>query len=55
MTILSEPRSQQQISCHRLLDLSDAFDTVVHSFLVERLSSWFGISGTALNWVKSLP
>ena len=24
-----------------------------HSILLERLSSWFGITGTALNWIKS--
>jgi Reverse transcriptase (RNA-dependent DNA polymerase) len=45
--------SQQNISCLCLLDLSAAFDTIDQSVLLERLSSWFGISGTALNWVKS--
>jgi Reverse transcriptase (RNA-dependent DNA polymerase) len=45
--------SQQQVSFLCLLDLSAAFDTIDHSVILERLSSWFGISGTALNWVKS--
>jgi Reverse transcriptase (RNA-dependent DNA polymerase) len=50
---LTRASSQEQVSCLRLLDLSTAFDTVDHCILFERLSSWFGISGTALNWVNS--
>ena len=35
-----------------LLDLSAAFDTVDHDILIRRQNS-FGVSGTALDWVKS--
>ena len=36
-----------------ILDLSDAFDTTDHLTLISRLSSWYGISGTALDWFTS--
>ena len=36
-----------------LLDLSAAFDTLDHSSIIELLSGWYGIFGTALNWVCS--
>ena len=41
----------QKLSC--LLDLSAAFDTIDHDILITRLSSWFGIHGSILNWFKS--
>jgi len=45
--------SHQQVTCLTLLYLSAAFDTIDHSTLLERFSYWFGISSTALSWIKS--
>jgi Reverse transcriptase (RNA-dependent DNA polymerase) len=33
--------------------MSAALDTINHSILLERLSAWFGITSTALSWIKS--
>jgi len=45
--------SHQQVTCLTLFDLFAAFDTIDHSILLERLSSWFRMPSTALSWIKS--
>ena len=45
--------SHQQVSCLCLLDLSAAFDSIDHSILLHRLSSWFGIADSALTWFET--
>ena len=36
-----------------LLDVSAAFDTVIHNILLSRLQNYIGIEDTALAWCKS--
>jgi Reverse transcriptase (RNA-dependent DNA polymerase) len=45
--------SQQQVTALCLLDLSAAFDTIDHSILLHRLSTWFGFNGKLISWLTS--
>ena len=43
----------QEVMCLALLDLSAAFDMVNHVILLRHLESNFGITDTALAWIRS--
>ena len=45
--------SKHQLTALCLVDLSAAFDTIDHHVLIRHLSNWFGISNTALFWLRS--
>ena len=42
-----------KVTALTLIDLSAAFDAIDHDILITRLSTWYGISGTALSWFTS--
>ena len=43
----------QHVTLLVLLDLSSAFDTVNHDIMIRQLEMSFGITGTALQWLRS--
>lgn len=44
---------RQQVTLMVMIDLSAAFDTIDHHILLHRLTSRFGIKGSAWDWLKS--
>ena len=44
---------KKRVTVLTLLDLLAVFDTIDHAALLKLLSSWFGISGIALDWIQS--
>ena len=52
-TDILQAMDNQEVTCLILLDLSAAFDTVIHSLLLNRLRYRFGVTDMALNWIES--
>ena len=52
-TDILKAMDNQEVACLVLLDLSATFDMVDHKILLERLENYFGITRTALRWIKS--
>ena len=52
--ILLTNADTKNVSVQSILDLSAAFDMLDHQFLVNRLQTTFGISGSALKWFSYL-
>ena len=45
--------NRQHVTVLVLLNLSSAFDTVDHNIMIRPLEMSFGITGTALQWLRS--
>ena len=52
-TLLKVHNNKGMVTALTLLDFSAAFDTIDYSVLLDSLSDWDGISGTALTWIHS--
>ena len=52
-TDILDAMDKPRVTCLVLLDLSTAFDTVSHKLLLNWLKYHFGITGSALSWIKS--
>ena len=52
-TDILDAMDKQRVTCLVLLDLSAAFNTVLHKLLLNWLKYCFGITGSALSWIKS--
>ena len=50
---ISTNMEKKRVTVLTLLHPSAAFDTIDHAALLKLLSSWFGISGIALDWIQS--
>ena len=49
---ISTNMGKKMVTVLTLLDLSAAFDAIDHAALLKLPSSWFGISGIALDWIQ---